>query len=214
MPRKKTLDLAQALRRAGWNAVTFNYRGSWGSPGNFSFAQNLEDAAAVLGYVRDAANAQALGVDTSKIVLIGHSMGGWVAAHTAAKDHALMGVVLICAADMGRMGRATRSNLAKAMADDMESLTGVTAENMADELIANAKTFSMTNAAEGLTQMPMLVLTSDDGLVRDAKALLKAIDAAGGHKATTMHFATDHSWSDHRITLESEIIKWLTGLQP
>lgn len=30
---EKNLDLAQALRRAGWNAVTFNYRGSWGSPG-------------------------------------------------------------------------------------------------------------------------------------------------------------------------------------
>ena len=30
---EKNLDLAQAVRRAGWNAVTFNYRGSWGSPG-------------------------------------------------------------------------------------------------------------------------------------------------------------------------------------
>ncbi|MEO7274670.1 MAG: hypothetical protein ABIX28_17835, partial [Vicinamibacterales bacterium] len=29
---EKNLDLAQAVRRAGWNAVTFNYRGSWGSP--------------------------------------------------------------------------------------------------------------------------------------------------------------------------------------
>ena len=25
---EKNLDLAQAVRRAGWNAVTFNYRGS------------------------------------------------------------------------------------------------------------------------------------------------------------------------------------------
>ncbi len=32
---EKNLDLAQAVRRAGWNAVTFNYRGSWGSPGQF-----------------------------------------------------------------------------------------------------------------------------------------------------------------------------------
>src|SRR5690349_6039830 len=30
---EKNLDLAQALRRAGWNAITINYRGSWGSPG-------------------------------------------------------------------------------------------------------------------------------------------------------------------------------------
>lgn len=44
---EKNLDLAQAVRRAGWNAVTFNYRGSWGSPGVYPFAQNLEDTDAV-----------------------------------------------------------------------------------------------------------------------------------------------------------------------
>jgi uncharacterized protein len=33
---EKNLDLAQAVRREGWNAVTFNYRGSWGSPGSYS----------------------------------------------------------------------------------------------------------------------------------------------------------------------------------
>ena len=75
---EKNLDLAQALRRAGWNAVTFNYRGSWGSPGNFRFAQNLEDAPAVLAYLRDPANATKLGIDTQRIVIAGHSMGGWV----------------------------------------------------------------------------------------------------------------------------------------
>src|SRR4051812_9863845 len=32
---EKNLDIAQAVRRAGWNAITVNYRGSWGSPGAF-----------------------------------------------------------------------------------------------------------------------------------------------------------------------------------
>src|SRR5690349_5824361 len=66
---EKNLDLAQAVRRAGWNAVTFNYRGSWGSPGSFRFAQNLEDAAAVLAFLRDTANARRLGIDTRRMVL-------------------------------------------------------------------------------------------------------------------------------------------------
>src|ERR1700694_2402048 len=34
---EKNLDLAQAVRRAGWNVITFNYRGSWGSPGGYPF---------------------------------------------------------------------------------------------------------------------------------------------------------------------------------
>src|SRR5271157_1303665 len=64
---EKNLDLAQAVRRAGWNAVTFNYRGSWGSPGVFRFVQNLQDAVAVLSYLRDPANAAKLGIDPKRI---------------------------------------------------------------------------------------------------------------------------------------------------
>jgi pimeloyl-ACP methyl ester carboxylesterase len=51
---EKNLDLAQAVRRAGWNAITFNYRGSWGSPGEFHFSQNPEDAAAVKAAAENA----------------------------------------------------------------------------------------------------------------------------------------------------------------
>src|SRR5512146_3131876 len=53
---EKNLDLAQAVRRAGWNAITFNYRGSWGSPGAFRFGNNLADADAVLRYLHDTSN--------------------------------------------------------------------------------------------------------------------------------------------------------------
>ena len=207
---EKNLDLAQALRRAGWNAVTFNYRGSWGSPGNFRFAQNLEDANAVLAYLR--ANASTLGVDTRRIVLAGHSMGGWVVAHTAAQDHALIGAILISASDMGRSGTRPPDRLLKSMADDLESLNGTTAETMAAELRDNAQAFRMENAAAGLAPLPLLALTADDGLAPDATALVKAIEAKGGHQATVKHFATDHSFSDHRIALESEIINWLAAL--
>jgi len=209
---EKNLDLAQVLRRAGWNAVTFNYRGSWGSPGNFRFAQNLEDARAVLAFLRDPANVASLGVDTRRIVLLGHSMGGWVVAHTAAQDHALLGAILISASDMGRAGTRPPDRLLRSMAGDMESLNGVTAESMAAELRDNAAAFRMENAAPGLAQIPLLAVTADDGLAPDAAALLGAIAAKGGHQASVKHFATDHSYSDQRIALESEIINWLDGL--
>ena len=209
---EKNLDLAQAVRRAGWNAVTFNYRGSWGSPGNFRFAQNLEDADAVLAYLRDPANAVRLGIDAKRIAIAGHSMGGWVVAHTAAHDHGLFGAILICAADMGALEELSREKLAAMMADNMEALAGVTAESMADEVKTHGKEFRLQNAVAGLAQTPLLALTSDDGLGPDTDALVHAIEAKGGHKVTATHVATDHSWSDHRIALESTIITWLAGL--
>jgi acetyl esterase/lipase len=210
---EKNLDIAQAVRRAGWNAVTFNYRGSWGSPGNFRFAQTLEDADAVLAYLRDPQNTARLGIDPKRIAIAGHSMGGWIAAMTASHDHGLLGTILISAADFGRLGQMPRDKLVAETADNSETLAGVTAESMADELQANAMAFGLDNAVSGLVQMPLLVLTADDGLAPDGEALLHGIQAQGGKHASTLHVATDHSWSDHRIALESTIITWLAGLK-
>jgi acetyl esterase/lipase len=66
---EKNLDLAQAVRRAGWTVVTVNYRGSWGSPGNFRFAQNLEDAQATLSFIRSPENAKRLSIDPTRVAL-------------------------------------------------------------------------------------------------------------------------------------------------
>ncbi|HLK18227.1 MAG TPA: alpha/beta fold hydrolase [Bryobacteraceae bacterium] len=210
---EKNLDLAQAVRRAGWNAVTFNYRGSWGSPGSFRFAQNLEDADAVLAYLRDPANAAALQVDAKRIAIAGHSMGGWVVAHTASHDRGLIGAVLISAADMGQMGTMPMDKLTAAMADDMESLAGVTAESMAREVQERSKEFVWDRTAAGLALLPLLVISSDDGLAPATDALVKSIEAAGGKKVTAIHMETDHSYSDHRIALESAVIGWLDKLR-
>lgn len=136
-------------------------------------------------------------------------MGGWVVAHTAAHDHGLIGAILISAGDMGRLGEEPQDRLVTDMADNMEGLSGVTAQSKADEDRANAKAFRMENAAAGLTQIPLLVLTSDGGLAPDSDELVHAVEAKGGHKITTVHVATDHGWSDHRIALESAILTWL-----
>src|SRR5580658_4747506 len=210
---EKNLDLAQAVRRAGWNAVTFNYRGSWGSPGVFRFAQNPQDAEAVLAYLREPKNAAALGIDPRRMAIAGHSMGGWVTVLTVARDHALIGAILISAADMGRLGEMPHDKAVALMADNMESLAGVTAESMADEIRRHSAEFKFQNAASGLVGTPLLVLTADDGLASDAAALVQAIKDDHGNQVTTIHVATDHSWSDHRIALESTIITWLGGLR-
>ncbi len=209
---EKNLDLAQAVRRAGWNAVTFNYRGSWGSPGAFRFAQNLEDADAVLAYLRAPANAAKLGIETRRIVIAGHSMGGWVVAHTAAHDHALSGAILISMADMGLTGSRPRAQAVAAMADDMETLADVTPESMVDELAAHPKQFVVAGTAAGLAQIPLLAITANDTLASQTDALVAAIKARGGARVAAVHLDTDHSYSDRRIALESIVITWLTGL--
>ena len=211
---ERNLDLAQAVRRAGWNVVAVNYRGSWGSPGTFSFAQNLEDARAVLAFVRDPANAGPLQIDARRIAIGGHSMGGWVTAETLAADAGVLGGVTISAGDMGLLGLGGRQNRAGAvqtMADNRESLNA-TAEAMADEVIAHADAWTFAALAPKLKDRRLYVLYSDDFVKGHSEALVAGIKAAGGTLVTTAHEPTDHSWSDHRIALETLVIDWLKGL--
>ena len=211
---EKSLDLAQAMRRAGWTVITFNYRGSWGSPGDYRFAQNLEDADAVLAFARDPANTAKLRIDPKRLVIMGHSMGGWVTALTAAHDKRLLGAAMISAGNMGWLGKLPRDQAVKALADNgMEALAGTTPEIMADEIIADADRFDFVKAAPQLAQTNLFVLTSDDGLAPMSNALTGAITNAGGGSLKTVHVATDHSWSDARIRLQAEILNWLTTLK-
>jgi len=61
-------------------------------------------------------------------------------------------------------------------------------------------------------RLPLLVLTSDDGLSAHSDSLVAAIRRIGGKRITTMHAATDHSWSDKRVALISAVLRWLDRL--
>jgi uncharacterized protein len=206
---EKNLDLAQAARRAGWNAVTFNYRGSWGSPGEFRLSQTLEDGQAVLAYLRDRDNAKRLGIDTAHIVMAGHSMGGWVAVYTVSHDHNLAGAILISAADVSKQGEWPHDRLVALLDDCTWPLTGVTAEELADQMHALGSKFQFQNMASGIVEVPLLAVTANDGFAADTYDLIKAIHTYGGHNVKAIHFATDHNYSDHRIALETTILQWL-----
>jgi pimeloyl-ACP methyl ester carboxylesterase len=207
---EKNLDLAQTIRRSGWNAITFNYRGSWGSPGTFSFRGNVEDAKAVLAFVRDPANAARLRADPKRLVIIGHSMGGWVTSQTAGADPDLLGAALISAADMGRTANAPQAQRTQIARENMEALAGVTADSMAEQM-TGLRDMSFAAAAPGLAKIAVLVLNSDDGLAPQTEALFMDLKKRDG-RAKIVHVKTDHSWNSARIRLQAEIIGWLATL--
>lgn len=212
---EKNLDLARSAQRAGWHAVTFNYRGSWGSPGDWSFQHCLEDVQAVLAYLRRPENAAALGIDPTRIVLVGHSLGGWLAAKTGSMDTGLLGVGLISAADLGaigRLGQKDRPALLKMAGENRQSLTGTSPDKAIDELMAHAGDWGYEPMVPGLLRHSLLVLSSDDGMAPDTDHLVAALKAKGSGVVTAQHVATDHGWSDHRIQLQALILRWLEKL--
>jgi pimeloyl-ACP methyl ester carboxylesterase len=217
----KNLDIAQAIRRAGWNAIYFNYRGSWGTPGVFSFGNAIEDTQAAIAYLREPANATRLHIDPKRIVLIGHSMGGFMAAYAGSHDPAILGTALISAANFHDWAGgdlkpdqelANRARLVKGIVDnDILPLAGCTAVGLADEMLSHRKQWNFVDYAAMFGARPLLLITSDDGLAPGANHLAAAVRASGNAHVTEAHFATDHSYSDQRIALQAAVLNWLAS---
>ena len=216
---EKNLDLAQSIRRAGWNVLYFNYRGSWGSPGDFSFTHCIEDVQSAIAYLRDPANAKKLRVDSTHLVLIGHSMGGFMTIQGAANDPAIKAIATISAADFNAARLqslpadkhdAIVKTIATHLADEgMAPLAGTTPESLANELIANAAAWSFPAAAPKLATRHILVLTSDDGLAPANDAFVEALRKTGNQQVNEIHMPTNHAYSDHRIALQQAILDFL-----
>ena len=220
---EKNLDVAQAMRRAGWNVLYFDYRGSWGSPGDFSFTHCLEDTEAAVAWLRIPANAARVRSDSKKIVLAGHSMGGFMALEIGARDPDISGVIAISGADFGLTQLAATpadrrssypAEAAKHLAaEGMAPLAGTSPQTLAREIVTHAGMWSFSTLAPGLSRHPLLVITSDDGLRGPAEALAAATQKAGGQSVTVAHFPDDHSYSDHRIALEEAVLAGLAKMQ-
>lgn len=73
---ERNLDLGQVARAHGWNVIYFDYRGSWGSLGQYSLKNCVQDVVNVVVFCKKYSDS--LRIDTSNIVLFGHSLGGWV----------------------------------------------------------------------------------------------------------------------------------------
>lgn len=216
---ERNLDLAQDMRRAGWDVLYFNYRGSWGTPGDFSFSHGIEDVAAAIAYLRQPENAKRLRLDPSRIVLVGHSMGGFMTVQAAAADPAIKGIVMISAADMAgtiakMQANGTRDDAVKNMGaalakEGMAPLSGCTPEGLATDLADHAAAWTFLSKVGALKDRPAFVITSDDGLAPADNAFAAALREAGDRRVTTLHLATDHSYSDKRLELSRAVLKWL-----
>jgi acetyl esterase/lipase len=80
--------LCAAVAQLGWSTVNLEY-----SRGPGSFPQAIDDVARVLEWVRG--NAHTCGFDTNRIVVIGHSAGGYLALKAAHQDPELAGVIAL-----------------------------------------------------------------------------------------------------------------------
>ena len=223
---ERNLDLAQAVRRSGWNVLTFTYRGAWGSEGMFSIQHALADAEAALAFLATPEAARTYGVDASRLVVAGHSMGGYVAAAAAARSPAVAGAILLDAWDIAATAREMRSAGAAGRAafiaglDDLgHAIDPITAADLADSLARRGEEWDLLALAPTLADKPLLTVYAAHGLAAANRALAGEIGRAcptrpPGCRLAEVELDTDHAFADKRLALAAEVVRWLETLAP
>jgi pimeloyl-ACP methyl ester carboxylesterase len=216
---EQNLDLAQAARRDGWNVLTLHYRGSWGSKGSFSFGHAAADAHAALAFLRDPKVAAKYRIDTARIAVAGHSMGGFMAADAAADDKAVIGLFLIDAWNIGADGRLVMTEPGKKAwhaeaAGDLPPLAGTSETALAAEMHDGADRFDLLKRIAAYGKRPLAVYGAARGNGDGNKTYMAAANAAGSTQVIGAIWPTDHPFSDKRIALAEALVAWLDTLAP
>lgn len=214
---ERNLDVAQAIRRAGYTVLYFDYRGNWGSGGMFSRSHALEDVAAALSWVRSPAVSGQFGLDTTRVALIGHSMGGWLALMSATADPKVACVGALDARNVGAYGRQLQHDRSaeSALVAANDSLTAPGAPYRTEErgaalvaeMKANAERWDVTGHARALSDRPVLLVAAR--FKSDQDSVVTALSQAGARRVTALAWRTDHSFSDRRIALAETVVGWL-----
>ncbi|GAA2347768.1 alpha/beta hydrolase family protein [Dactylosporangium salmoneum] len=209
---ERNFDLAQALRRAGYAALVFHYRGSWGVGGTYSWTGVLADAARAVAAARDLAPAHDL--DPDRLALVGHSLGGFTALHTAAADPSVRAVAALAAYDFGAVSQAPDAVLRQAHAmfgSDLLPLRGTSADALFAEMLAAGASWRLDGLADALGPRPVLLVAAADDTVAPPALHHEPVVAAYGALPRFSHLAlpADHAFSGRRVALTREVISFL-----
>jgi dienelactone hydrolase len=213
---EQNLDLAQAARRAGFVVLTLHYRGSWGSPGSFSYAHATEDGQAAFDWLLAPAQIARFGIDSKRVVVAGHSMGGGVAIRTAAARPQTAGLLVIDSGNPGAGYKAMRASgapepaITASMRTDFLPLNGATPESIRAEVAADPDRYDLASSAGSIAAKPvLLVAASLHTNLPGMRALRDRVTAAGAKSLTYVELPSDHGFNDHRIALISASLDWL-----
>lgn len=204
---ERNLDLAQAARAHGWNVIYFNYRGSWGSQGIFSFRNCVEDVINVVAYCK--ANAAKMEIDTQNIVLFGHSMGGFVCLKALELIPGIKKGFALSAWDIyGEVAPATKNKLLPALekeADDYFVLNKHSGKELYAAVQSAPAFFDLRNAAAGLSSKQLVMLDEHN----NNKVLADLYRQANHSYFSYGVWNTDHSFTNKRASLIKEVLRFL-----
>lgn len=201
---EKNYDLMYELRRSGYNALLFHYRGTWGSQGAFSFAGTAADTIAALDHL--TSDRYANEVDPAAIALVGHSMGGWAAVMSGGDRR----VAAVCAS----AAVVEPSKIAFTEEAVGESFTPWLAGITTEGFLSSWRELPACLDAAAMLAKPLLVVhgATDEVIPLEQGRALFA--AASEPKRLEIHPEADHAFIDERRWWVTTVMDWLRQILP
>jgi len=217
---EKNIDLAQALRRAGYNVLIFHYRGCWGSQGTYSVKHDLEDAEAVIDFLRSDNCSKTFRVDPKNLILMGYSLGGFNALITLSNHPEIKSMAFLVGYNFGRYAKGLYGNdkLIKEAEEfwsgSFPPLRGITKEQFIKEIIENREKWDLVDYAEKLQGHKLLFVGGKRDTVADVKnhyqPVVDVLKKNNLNDLTEVILDTDHDCSCKRIALSETLLEWLS----
>lgn len=203
---ERNLDLAQVVRAHGWNVIYFNYRGAWGSGGNFSFKNCVEDVVNVVSFCKKYQDS--LKIDTSNIVLFGHSMGGWVCLKALQQ---LPNIKKGFALSTWNIGEGFKNASTEEQMLRLANMAGqyfvlnTSIKELFTPVMHNPAYFNLSDDGNSLANKQIIMLDEH----HENKKLAEAIKNLNRSYFNYSVWQTDHSFTNKRISLINKVLEFL-----
>jgi alpha/beta superfamily hydrolase len=215
-------DIAHMMQRQGFNVFTFHYRGSWGSKGEFSWSNLIEDSTAALKFLRSGSCKEKFRVDGNRIVLVGYSMGGFSVLFNSIRFDQIKNVAAIAPFNAGLFGQVLEMNseiktyAVQEIQPAMDFVSSYSAEELLDDMIKHKSDWNLLNYAEKLSKKNLLIISAQDDLTAPVQLhhnpLVNALKTLNGSLQDSI-LETGHSFSNKRIQLMKIISEWLSEIK-
>jgi pimeloyl-ACP methyl ester carboxylesterase len=202
---ERNLDIAQVVRAHGWNVIYFDYRGSWGSQGQFSFANCVQDVINTVAFCKKYSDS--LHIDTSDIVLFGHSMGAWVCLKALAQLPGITKGFALSTWNIYADVKDLKPSQLTAAAKQAGAyfVLNTPAEKILQPVIANPAYYNLQNETTALSNKQIIML--DEHNLN--KQLAETIKNSNHNYFDYEVWQTDHPFTNKRISLINKVLEFL-----
>jgi len=210
----------------GFNILTFNYSGTYGSDGEYSMEYTTRDIQLAYNFLKESNNVDRYQIDTSKIYLGGYSYGGGMSLTYAANHPEIKKVFSIAGTDHGEFFREYFSNekFAKMIDDMFEQLKapegpvrfeeGKMPKDITSEDVSKIdSTIDLRKCAPLIADRKILLIAGINDqyvtLENHMLPLYRELQNEGAENVEFVFVQDDHSFSKSREKVSDIILDWL-----